>query len=212
MTYNLNLFEAYSFPESADVSDFYINNYALNESGFTSAQMLLKNIFKNSFLKFPDFIIKNEYAFFIAMGGILMDEDDFASISRWMTHFNDKYLYVLEDYQESAPPHQSGPPLRFRFPAKLRWEEINQQDGIAYELFGRPIRNYYVFGDSSMWGKYIANDYVDESINPAGTPIELITFKANHCDYFSNELNCLHIDETWVPQCYKNSSQRLICK
>ena len=133
-----------------------------------------------------------------------------------MQEVGDKEFIILEDFlDEQHPPHDSGPPLRFKYPANITWEEINKfpclgpdkDEGICYELFGRPVRNYFVFGDSGLWGRYVANDYYDDDIDFSGFAFDIIGYKPQYRALFREKIKISEYDKKrvlkWLPPNYR---------
>ena len=60
-------------------------------------------------------------------------------------------------------------------------------------------KNYFVFGDSGEWGKYVANDYK--------FPLDIIGFRNKYAELFKRNF-VLSIEERneiyeWLPETYK---------
>jgi hypothetical protein len=47
---------------------------------------------------------------------------------------------------------------------------------LAYDVFLRPIRNYFIFGDSGTWGIYAGSDYE--------LPLKIIGFDKKYSNMF----------------------------
>lgn len=161
--------EAYSFPESRNDSFKYLSQYWLSKEEYCYKwEKLLSSIFNVRNSNGESFI-KSPFVRMTQVGGLLFVEEEFEHFKKCMNICNDMFLFIIEDYDENNPPHDSGPSMRFKYPSDITWEQINQQEGISYELFQRPVRNYFVFGDSGNWGKYVANDY--------DSPVDIICYK-----------------------------------
>ena len=61
----------------------------------------------------------------------------------------------------------------------ISWEAILSGAEISSDVFQRPIRNYFVFGDSGQWGKYAGDDYE--------SPLHIIGFNKKYSDLFHNK-------------------------
>lgn len=164
-----NQLTAYSFPESIEGTLEYLEKYWLQEQEYLSTWKEVQSSIFILDLKFPEMIINPEFRFFPRQGGLLFEQEEFELLKECTKESKDKSLFIIEDYNEFSPPHESGPLLRFKYPINLTWSEINAGEGISYELFQRPVRNYFVFGDSGKWGKYVANDF--------DIPAEIYCFK-----------------------------------
>lgn len=151
--------EAYSFPESRDVTKHYFEQYWLGSSELAKFWNPLKlKIFEASHFPFPNRVFREHYIYSASMGGVLFVKDEFELLMRLAKLSNDVHFVVIEDYDEINPPHCSGPPLRFKYPTTISWEAMNAGGYISTELLGFAHKNYFVFGDSGLWGKFAAND------------------------------------------------------
>lgn len=208
----------FAFPDSKEQTEEYFNRYWLNKAELIEIWQNIKdtiyngnfNILPNNIVDkdsdiilmqniSPDKIFKEGFNSILLKGGIIFTQEDFELLQHCMTDIADEYFIILEDYDENNPPHNSGPPLRFKYPADISWREMNISEGICYELFQRPVRNYFVFGDTGEWGKYVANDY--------RYPLDIIGFKKENSDLFYSKFKITDEDKKdlreWLPAEYQ---------
>lgn len=166
-----NQIEAYSFPDNIKLTQAYISKYWLQKQEYLSKWKLVQNTIFQFDKRLPNMIIKPEFELLVRQGGLLFVPEEFELLKECIKASNDSSIILIEDYDELNPPHNSGPLLRFKYPVELSWDEINLgiSEGISYELYHSPIRNFFVFGDSGMWGKYAANDF--------DYPVDIYCFK-----------------------------------
>lgn len=150
--------DAYAFPESIENSKEYLTKYWLSKQEYFSKWKVIQSILFSE-KEFPEMVFKPGFELLVRKGGVLFEQKEFKLLKECIKTTKDSCIIIVEDYNEEHPPHNSGPILRFKYPASITWEEINIGDGISYELLQRPIRNFFVFGDTGRWGKYVANDY-----------------------------------------------------
>jgi hypothetical protein len=153
--------EAYAFPSSAAKSVSYLSAYWLSEAEYVQKWKPIQDtIFEHVSVSPPAVRINEQLAVFSTVGGVLFTKEDFRKLAVCLKDLPDTNFAVVEDFDIDRPPHGSGPVLRLRYPKSIHWDEMCvAEEGISYELFGRPVRNYFVFGDSGLWGKYAANDW-----------------------------------------------------
>lgn len=168
--------EAYSFPDSIEETKLYLEKYWLYEHEYLTKWKNIQSTMFSLNLEFPKMIVNSGYEFLVRKGGVLFEEQEFKEIQECSNLLCDNHILIVEDYNDLNPPHESGPILRLKYPSKITWDEINIYDGISYELFQRPVRNYFVFGDSGKWGKYAANDYE--------LPVDIFLFKKEYENLF----------------------------
>lgn len=168
------LLEAYSFPKSYGRTKGYLKNYWLSKNEYLEKWESIQSKIFSLNTAFPEMVFRSGLIILARKGGVLFEKTDFELLQECLSMTKDRFIFIIEDYDEVHPPHDSGPGLRFKYPFDIRWDEMNIEEGLSYELFKRPIRNYYVFGDSGKWGKYVAND--------SKFPLEIFGF---HKDYES---------------------------
>jgi hypothetical protein len=194
-----NQLKAYSFPESIEDTEGYLEKYWLQEQEYLSKWKEVQTSIFNLDVEFPKMIVNPEFRLLPRQGGLLFEQEEFELLKECIKEAKDKSLFVIEDYNELCPPHESGPLLRFKYPVDLKWSEINIGDGISYELFQRPVRNYFVFGDSGKWGKYVANDF--------DIPIDIYCFKKGLELVFKERFNVIDKEDRelkeLIPEYYK---------
>lgn len=105
------------------------------------------------------------------IGGLTLIESELLKLQHCFKATGDTYFAVIEDYDENNPPHSAGPSLRFVFPSDVKWTELTGGGYISIELFGMSHKNYFILGNSGLWGKYAANDWK--------TPQEFFGFHPN---------------------------------
>jgi len=191
--------DLFAFSETKVITEKYFEQYWLKKDELLELQIIKDIIFNKNSKNFPDLMFNKEYKILALKGGLIFTKEDFNALKTCMIEAGDKYFIILEDYDENKPPHKSGPPLRFKYPKKIDWSEINISDGICYELFQRPVRNYFVFGDSGLWGKYVANDYIH--------PLDIIGFKDKVAEIFIEQFKVSESEQKeifeWLPKNYK---------
>lgn len=170
-----NQLEAYAFPGSVEKTREYLRKFWLPRQEYLFKWESIQTLLFSA-NKFPEVVFNPDYELLACKGGFVFVQQEFELLKECIESTKDSHILIVEDYNEADPPHESGPLLRFKYPANLMWDEINLGEGISYELFQRPVRNYYVFGDSGRWGKYVANDF--------DVPIDIYCFKNEYESFF----------------------------
>jgi len=197
------LLSAYGYAESVMDSKNYLEKYFVPDEEYLAyADSVMSEVFDLN-AKFPDFVFKHSF-FLTLKGGALFTFKDLEKIKECMRRTGDTCFLVFEDYDELSPPHSSGPALRFKYPNNIEWELMCINDGISYELFKRPIRNFYVFGNTGKWGRYVAND--------SETPLDIFGFDKEFRGVFEHNYNDPIIGQNeileWLPPAYKEKLAR----
>ena len=200
----------YSFPYTKELTKKYLESYWLYKKELNNFWIPIKNkMFNPDFKWFPDLVFKNGYVIYPMIGFCILGEEYYNKLKKCMIKCGDKEFVILEGFSDEITPplypEYSEPPLRFKYASTLAWNKIDWSDhdiskgeGISYELFLSPVRNYYIFGDSGIWGQYSANDY--------DMPIEILIFKPKHASIFKEAFK--QSDEEmervkkWLPDSY----------
>jgi hypothetical protein len=157
--YQKHLDQYRDFPDKREQAELYLRKYWLDKQELKDVWLKKrKEVFTDPII-FPSSIFNDELDVIINKGGAVLPEEDFEPLKLCIQHTGDNYFIILEDYDEDNPPHTSGPPYRFKYPVGISWSEIMSGGSISYDVYVRPIRNYFVFGDSSQWGRYCGSDF-----------------------------------------------------
>ena len=217
-------FESYSTIHSDDtgwgdkiVSQNYLKKYSLSMNSKSKWDDLQKSIFHLD-RQLPDMIFKKDFEFITLLGGAMFEEKDFKQFKTCLRKLGERSFTVVQDTfgLESEQLRHS---LNMNYPIDINWDELMDGNYISTILFESFYNHYYVFGNNGEWGMYVANDYVDESANPAGTPIRIIGFNPKYRDIFRmtfkipNSEYCENVDyipeeerpdlKDWVPKKYR---------
>jgi|WetSurMetagenome_2_1015567.scaffolds.fasta_scaffold361350_1 hypothetical protein len=158
----------------------YLEKYWLEKPELNEVWSKIKNtIFNSTFNAFPDPVYNVSFDTIVRKGGCILYRDELELLQSCMRTIGDKYLLIIEDFDETNPPHTSGPPYRFKFPVDISWEAILSGAELSLLVFQMPERNYFIFGDSGQWGKYAGNDYE--------SPLEIIGFNRKYSELFHSK-------------------------
>jgi hypothetical protein len=157
----------------------YLEKYWLDKKDLNEFWLSIKNTIFNDPLDFPSKVIKDNFDVIINLDLLVLYQEKLESLVACMKVTGDKYFVVVEDYDEDNPPHTDGPSYRLKFPVDITWDEITSGSWESYQVFDRPVRNYFVFGDSGKWGFYAGNDYPEE--------LEIMGVNKEYFDLFYNK-------------------------
>jgi len=212
-----SILDTFSELETRNLSEEYMKKYWIAEAEWLTYWQPIKNdIFCSTSTHLPEMMFENDFELIALIGGVIFTEQDFYLLQDCMKETGDKLFAIIEN--EGAQPiitDENGkrvfhPPLRFKFPIDIGWQELKNGGGISMEIFESTNREFFVYGDSVKWGKYVANEYWERSIDPAGTPLEIIGFKKEFSDLFNKKFkfNLSRSERRrimkWLPKLYKN--------
>jgi hypothetical protein len=182
-------------------SKTYLDKYLLSEEAYVSHWQPIKNkIFDNKVHWLPGRIFLPEFKLMSFAGGGTFAEKDFLLLQSCMRELGEQYFVVMQNYEYACTLSTLEPELgipvlgiKLRYPIDVTWKELYTGDELTTELIdGFGGDECYVFGESGLWGKYAANDYVDWGKNPPGGPLDILGFKASCAELFQTTFhNCL---------------------
>jgi hypothetical protein len=179
--YQKQLDKFLNFPEYREPAEHYLNKYWLDKQELKEVWLKIKDVIYNpGFKVLPDPVFSHNFDTIILKGGSVLNKEEFEILQSCMKVIGEKYLLLVEDYDEEISPINAGPAFRFKYPVDITWEKIMSGGEISFDVFLRPIRNFFVFGDSGQWGRYVGNDY--------DSPLDIIGFNRKYSDLFHDKI------------------------
>jgi hypothetical protein len=184
--------------ESREQTASYFEKYWLDRKEYIDKWLPIQNtIYDGAGNVFPDVKFKSEFEIIALRGGLIFTEEGFALLQQCMLQIGDSHFVIVENANEYEP-HHGEPILRFKYPANITWDELTSGGYVSLELFQIPVKEYFVFGDTGTWGKYVANDYV--------YPLDIIGFQKEYAEVFREHFEPLielEVYTKWLPNAYK---------
>ena len=136
----------------------YIDKYWISRSNFDAAWA---DVIRSVFLVQPDgsMSVASTQNVEFGLGGLIFGEAEYMDFSRNAMTSGAKIFAVVERADDSSsvvPSHYEF--LRFSFPVDIGWREMSSSSLMAIDIFGRPIRRFFVVSDNGRVGKYSDND------------------------------------------------------
>jgi hypothetical protein len=188
----------YSEEETRALTELYFQKYWLRKSEYFDYWLPTRNrIFEVSGPNFPAVRFRPGFEVIFLRGGCLFTKDDFLTLQTCLRITGDEYFVVVENI-DFEKPHHGEPPLRFKYPADISWDELSSGAYVSQELLETPVKEYFVFGNTASWGRYSANDYVN--------PIDLVGFSHTNAKLFNERYHSLIETEIedWIPVGYSS--------
>ncbi len=157
-----------------DLAKQYLDKYWLDKAEYEKFWVKIKNsIFIPQFQQLPQNLFSPEFELIPMIGGVLFGKDDFDALKLCLMKTGDKYFVVIQNNfrQENLNT------FRMKYPTSISWDELMSGNYISTFLFEMFHNDYFVFGESGFWGKYVAND---ESI-----PLDLFGTKNEFVSVFT---------------------------
>lgn len=193
----------------------YCSEYWLNSHEFSKKWQPIKDvIFRKEAKCFPEIMFNPDYELILVRGGMIFTQEDYEKLQLCMRRAGDQYwvvfsnssnVYVEADKCDSdnSDPFLIGPqieyPVMLKFPSCLSWQGLLSGGLFSEEIFQMGIRDYFVYGDSGMWGKYVANDYVH--------PLDVIGYRRDVATTFRELFSIskrekAELEKKWIPKEY----------
>lgn len=156
----------------------YLKKYYVEQQEILSKIKKLKNnIFINQNSGFPKMVFRNKYHLNAYVGGVLFDEIEFIKIQKCAKYIGERFLYIV---QNDFGGLLNKPAFIMQYPIDITWKELMSGNFVSTALFEMFANDYFVFGDSGTWGKYVANDN--------DFPLDIVGVKYEYRDIFEEQL------------------------
>lgn len=202
--YSLDGYDMYSKritrDEWGDVSAArkYLDKYWLPLSEYNRQGKLIQNmIFVNQVDGLPKLSFAKEYEILALGGGCLFTKEDFTALQECILEIGEKSFFIIEnDFGGTL----GEPSLRMKFPANISWEELFSGNFVSSIIIESIHKEFFVFGESALWGKYSAADYE--------YPFDILGFKLEYRTIFEKRFNQTEVEREEIQKClpylYKN--------
>lgn len=215
------LFDYIWDPETHEQSELYCEKYWLDKDEYIEKWLPIKESIFNSKAKYlPDIMFNKNFELFPLVGGeIFLVEKDLTLLQDCMRQTCDKHFVIVQnkdvvvgnyDGENNFTAH---PFTRFKYPASISWDEIMSGGFAASEQFNNGCKDYFVFGDSGSWGRYVANSWVQPTNLTGLNPLIIMGFKKEYSEVFKKNFEQLRLLEPeitpeilfseWLPDSYK---------
>jgi len=205
----------FSEPKTQHISEEYIKKYWLNEIEIQGYWKPLKDkIFRSRSTYLPDIMFEENFKLIALIGGVIFTENEFKSLQNCMLKAGDRWFVIIENkhmqpiVKDNNDKNIIQPLLNFKFPIDITWQELINGGFVSLDLFETSYKEFFVFGDSAKWGKYVANEYCNISVSSLGTPLDIIGFKPELAPIFEKHFKQSREEQEeirkWLPQEYKN--------
>jgi len=162
----------------------YTEKYGANKTIYES---YWKGIFNSLFfenVQFPNMIFRKKFRFITLLGGCVFSQRILKRLQHCMAVIGDDKFAVIQDSNFASEDWKQNQ-IRVQYPANIKWEHLNAGDLLSYIILENSYdKHYYVLGNKGKWAMYAANDYVDSSVDPAGTPVNIIGFEEGYTQLF----------------------------
>lgn len=172
----------------------YLEKYWLRESEYKKIWSQIKDkIFAPKFQYLPQNLFLPEFEIVPMIGGVLFDDKDFEAFKLCLGKVGDNHFVIIQNNfgQENLTA------FRMKFPTSISWKELMNGNYISTVLFEMFHNDFFVFGESALWGKYAANDETP--------PLSLFGVKEKFISVFIEEYRDLTKQYEILPNSYKNS-------
>lgn len=207
--------------ETRQQTESYFEKYWLDKNEYLAKWLPIQDSIFNYEAKYlPDMMFNNSFELFPLVGGnIFTAEKDFILLKSCMKLTGDKHFTIIQnknvvvEVYYGKNEYRIHPFLRFKYPTNISWDELMSGGFISSELFQSGYKDYFVFGGSGSWGRYVANDYVQPSNLVSFNPLNIMGFKKEFSEVFKKnfeqlwqlepEITSEILFSEWLPDSYK---------
>jgi hypothetical protein len=180
-----------------EIAEQYLSKYWLSQAKYDTFWKPIQNqIFINQDRSLPEIIFNANFNMLAFRGGRLFLREDFEQLQKCFLEVKDKYFVVIEN---TFGGKLQEPAFRMEYPTEITWEELTSGNFISSTIIESMYKEYFVFSESKIWGKYSANDYHH--------PLDIIGFKPEYSSLFRDKLKQSEEERQeimeWLPPNYK---------
>jgi len=206
--------------ETRKQAELYFEKYWLGEDEyFEKWRPIQESIFDLKARYLPDMMFSVGFELFPLVGGdIFVSERDFTILQHCMRRTGDEQFAIVQNRNVvvGGGGIEELPFTRFKYPVDISWAELMSGGIAGSEHLNNGCKDYFVFGDSGNWGRYVGNSYVKPENQVSANPINVMGFKKGLSDMCRNnfeEVRRLEPQITpeillseWLPDSYKQLS------
>jgi hypothetical protein len=170
----------------------YFEKYWLHRSTGAEKWFPIQNsIFDNNAKFLPDIMFNKGFDLLPLVGGnIFVSEEDFALVQECARSVGDKEFAIVQNEKVVTEVYYGEndyrvlPALRFHYPIDISWKELMSAGMLSMALFQDGSNEFFVFGDSGYWGRYVASSYTQPSNLIGQNPLNIMGFKKEYAEVF----------------------------
>lgn len=179
------------------VAEDYLKRYWLSSVEYERTWKRVQDrVFTNQEVGLPQMVFASGFEMQASQGGCLFVQDEFVKLQECARAIPEQFLFVIEN---TFGGRLKKPIFRMKFPTSISWGELAGGNFASAILLEMPHKEYFVFGDSGSWGKYVANDYE--------IPLDILGYKQEVANIFRGKFKLSEIEERelaeMLPPAYK---------
>ena len=179
------------------VAESYLEHYWLPSAEYERTwKQVQDRIFINQEVGLPQMVFAPEYELQASRGGCLLVQEEFVRLQECTQAVSEQFFFVIEN---TFGGREREPIFRMKFPTSISWSELTSGNFASAILLEMPHKEYFVFGESGAWGKYVANDYE--------SPLDILGFKQDVAYIFRDKFKLSEAEELEIapllPAAYK---------
>jgi len=180
------------------IAENYLERYWLSSAEYQHTwKQVQDRIFTNQEVGLPQMVFNPEFELQASLGGCLFVQEEFVRLQECMQSISEQFFFVVEN---TFGGQVEEPIFRMKFPTGISWDELASGNFVSAILLEMPHKEYFVFGESGVWGKYAANDYE--------TPLDILGFIREIANVFRNKFRLSDTGEREImrvlPPAYMN--------
>jgi hypothetical protein len=202
-------------------AELYFQKYWLDEDEYFEKWRPFQDaIFDSKAKHLPDMMFNVGFELFPMVGGdIFIAESDFTLLQDCMHRTGDEHFAIVQNRNvvveaySGENRYRMEPFTRFKYPVDISWAELMSGGIVGSEHLQNACKDYFVFGDSGNWGKYVANSWIQPSNLTGFNWLNIMGFKKQFSEIFIKnfekvrqlepEITTEILLSEWLPDPYK---------
>ena len=184
------------------VAEGYLESYWLPSSEYERTWKPVQDrVFTNQEVGLPQMVFASGYELQASRGGCLFVQEEFTRLQECTQAISEQFFLVIEN---TFGGRVGEPIFRMKFPTGISWSELTSGNFASATLLEMPHKEYFVFGETGTWGRYVANDYQ--------YPLDILGFKQEVANIFRSKFALSKAEQREIagvlPQVYKPVSRQ----
>ena len=172
------------------VAEEYLERYWLSSVEYKRTwKQVQDRVFTNQEVGLPQMVFASGYELQASRGGCLFVQEEFTRLQECTQAISEQFLFVIEN---TFGGRVGEPIFRMKFPTGISWGELASGNFASAILLEMPHKEYFVFGESGTWGKYVANDYE--------SPLDILGFNPEVANVFRSKFKLSEAEEREIAE------------
>lgn len=158
-----------------------------------------QKLYSSATSTFPNLLFPKDVYVFLRVAGVSLTKENLEEIKKLMKELGESHFVLIQN-NHGIENANSLPNFKMKYPVSISWSELMSGGFISTALFEMWHNEYFIFGSSGAWARYVANEYE--------LPIDLLAvkdflIKSVNSNFCNSQADSKELEKI-VPESYKN--------